>query len=113
VRSVLDAAALLAYLEDAPGAEAVQEALKGGCVISSLALAEVLARVTESGVRPRKLLEKLEAEGLLHQTLEIIPFGFEDVVATAGLDGVALANAASLVLSRRLKLKLLGVDSRV
>jgi PIN domain nuclease of toxin-antitoxin system len=110
---VLDASALSAYLEDAPGAESVQEALKGGCVISALALAEVLARVAESGVRPRKLLEKLEAEGLLHQTLEVVPFSFEDVVATAGLEGEGLANAASLVLSRRLKLKLLGGESVV
>lgn len=76
--------------------------------MSALALSEVLARVKEQGVRPSKLLERLEHEGLLHQTLEIVPFTFEDVVATAGLEGEALANAASLTLARRLKLNLVG-----
>jgi PIN domain nuclease of toxin-antitoxin system len=106
VRKVLDAAALLVFLEDGPGADKVQEALEGGCVMSALGLSEVLARVKEQGVRPSKLLERLEEEGLLHQTLEIVGFAFEDVVATAGLEGTALANAASLALSRRLGLKL-------
>jgi PIN domain nuclease of toxin-antitoxin system len=99
---VLDADALLTFLNDAPGAENVQEALEGGCVMSAVALSEVLARVKEQGVRPDKLLERLEFEGLLHQTLEIVPFTFEDVRATAGLEGDVLAKAASLALSRRL-----------
>jgi ribonuclease VapC len=110
VRKVLDANALLAFLYDGPGAEQVQKALEGGCVMSALALSEVLARVKEQGVRPSKLLERLEEEGLLHQTLEIVPFAFDDVVATAGLEGTALANAASLALSRRLGLKLVALS---
>jgi ribonuclease VapC len=110
VRRVLDANALLVFLEDGPGAEKVQEALEGGCVMSALALSEVLARVKEQGVRPGKLLERLEREGLMHQTLEIVPLTFEDVVATAGLEGAALGNGASLALSRRLGLKLVLLD---
>ncbi len=106
MRKVLDADALLTFLGDAPGAEKVQEALEGGCVMSAFALSEVLARVKERGVRPEKLLERLEAEGLLHQTLEIVPFTFEDVRATEGLEGDVRAKAASLALSRRLGLKL-------
>jgi PIN domain nuclease of toxin-antitoxin system len=110
VRKVLDADALLTFLEDGPGAEKVQEALEGGCVMSALALAEVLARVKEQGVKPEKLLERLESEGLLHQTLEIVPFTFEDVRATAGLEGAVLAKVASTALSRRLGLKLVVLD---
>jgi PIN domain nuclease of toxin-antitoxin system len=110
VKKVLDANAMLTFLEDGPGAEKVQEVLEGGCVMSALALSEVLARAKELGVRPRKLLERLAAEGLLHQTLEIVPFTFEDVVVTAGLEGTALANAASLALSRRLGLNLVLLD---
>jgi hypothetical protein len=55
-------------------------------------------------------LERLEHEGLLHQTLEIVPLTFEDVVATAGLEGAELAKAASLALSRRLGLKMVVLD---
>jgi PIN domain nuclease of toxin-antitoxin system len=110
VRKVLDADALLTFLDDAPGAELVQEALEGCCVMSALALSEVLARVKEQGVRPDKLLERLEAEGLLHQTLEIVPFTFEDVLATAGLEGMILGKAASLALSRRLRLKVILLE---
>jgi PIN domain nuclease of toxin-antitoxin system len=106
VKKVLDAAGLLTFLDDGPGAEKVQEALEGGCVMSALALSEALARVKELGVRPKALLERLEAEGLLHQTLEIAPFTFEDALATAGLAGATLANAASHALSRRLGLKM-------
>jgi PIN domain nuclease of toxin-antitoxin system len=107
---VLDTNAFLAFLEDKSGAEKVQEALEGGCVMSALALSEVLARVKEQGVKPSKLLERLESEGLLHQTLEIVPYTFEDVLGTAGLEGTTLANAASLALSRRLGLKLVLLD---
>jgi PIN domain nuclease of toxin-antitoxin system len=106
VRKVLDAGSLLTFLFDEPGADKVQEALEGGCVMSALALSEVLVRVKEQGFRPGKLLERLEAEGLLHHTLEIVEFTFDDVVATAGLEGTALSNAASLALSRRLGLKM-------
>lgn len=106
MRKVLDAEALLTFLEDAPGAEAVQAALEGGCVMSALALSVVLAQVKEQGVRPDKLLERLEAKGLLHQTLEIAPLTFDEVRATAGLEGAILEKAASLALSRRLKLKI-------
>jgi hypothetical protein len=84
----------------------VQEALEGGCVMSAVALAEVLAQAAKTGVKSRKLLERLEAEGLLHRTLGIVHFTFEDVVAVAGTKGEALAEAASLALSRRSKLQL-------
>jgi hypothetical protein len=47
----------------------------------------------------------LEAESLLHQTLEIVPFTFDNVRATAGLEGDVLAKAASLALSRQLNVK--------
>lgn len=110
MKKVLDANALLTFLEDKPGADKVQEALEAGCVMSALALSEMLARVKEQGVRPSKLLERLEAEGLLHQTLEIMPFTFEDVVTTGGLGGTALGNAASVALSRQLGLKMVVVD---
>jgi PIN domain nuclease of toxin-antitoxin system len=112
VRKVLDVETLLIFLDDAPGAEAVQAALEGGCVMSALSLSLVLARVKDQGLRPVKLLERLESEGLLHQTLEIVEFTFDDVRATAGLEGDALEKAASLALARRLNLKIFVIPAK-
>ena len=52
VSSVLDASALLAYLQDESGAEVVEEALARGSAMSAANWAEVLSKLAEAGQKP-------------------------------------------------------------
>ncbi|MGH8563900.1 MAG: PIN domain-containing protein [Gammaproteobacteria bacterium] len=52
---VLDASALLAYLNEEPGAEAVEEALARAACIGAANWAEVLSKAAENGVDPEVL----------------------------------------------------------
>lgn len=114
--SVLDASALLAYLNDETGAGVVERALEQGCFISSVNLAEVFSKVAELGGKPRVFAGRLEEEGILHQTLKVVPFRFEDTfevatlrVATKSL-GLSLGDRACLALGKRLELPVLTAD---
>jgi ribonuclease VapC len=116
VNSVLDASALLAYLNDETGAEIVEKALEQGCYISSVNLAEVFSKVAELGIQPRTLAQRLEAEGILHQTLIVIDFGFQDILEVATLRpatkslGLSLGDRVCLVLGQRLGLPIFTAD---
>lgn len=105
--SVLTASALLNYLEDGVKAQEVQEALQKGCVMSALSWLEVLRQVSELGIKPDKLIEKLEQQGLLHHSLQIIPFTYEDaVLSVRSKPGKDLA---AHFLAKRLKFKLIAL----
>lgn len=53
VRFVLDASALLAYLNDEPGAERVRQCIEQGqAIMSSVNLAEVLSKCADRGMSP-------------------------------------------------------------
>ena len=80
---VLDASALLALLNDEPGALMVQENLPDA-VISAINLAEVVTRLNLIGMPEKEIHKALEILGL-----EVIPFD-EDLAYIAGL----LATAA-------------------
>jgi ribonuclease VapC len=86
--AVLDASALLAYLNEEPGAEAVEQALAEGACIDAASWAEVLSQVTESGAEPEALISALEARGLLGQTLKVLPWLAEDSLTVAQLYSV-------------------------
>jgi len=60
---VLDASALTALLLDEPGQETVEQHI-AGAAISTVNLAEVLARMSRERISSRILLPKLEALGL-------------------------------------------------
>jgi PIN domain nuclease of toxin-antitoxin system len=114
--AVLDASALLAYLNEEPGAEAVEQALAQKAYISTANWAEVLSQVTESGVEPEELIRALEARGLLGQTLEVLPWLAEDSVTVAKLysvtkaAGLSLGDRSCLALGFRLALPVLTTD---
>lgn len=82
---VLDASALLAYLQDEPGATAVRDALGVGCRMSSVNWAEVLSKVAELGRGALDLATELKDRGLLGQTLRIVPFEERSAPAVADL----------------------------
>jgi ribonuclease VapC len=116
VSSVLDASALLAYLNDEAGADVVEAALEQGCFISSVNLTEVFSTVAELGGKPRVLAERLEGGGILHQTLEVVPYRLEDAfevaalrVATRSLK-LSLGDWVCLALGKRLGVPVLTAE---
>lgn len=113
---VLDASALLAYLNEEPGADAVEAALAEGACIGAANWAEVLSKVAESGAQPEALIEALEARGILGQALAVLPLLPEDGLAIARLRpatkalGLSLGDRACLALGLRLGLPILTTD---
>jgi len=64
--AVLDASALLAYLQGEPGAERVAEVLVIGAAISSVNWAETLTKLAERGQDPEAVATQLRDRGLLN-----------------------------------------------
>lgn len=101
--SVLDASAVLTYLQQEPGYEIVQLALAAGACISAVNLAEVLSKVASKGVDAVLVSERLDALGL-----QIIDFSGEDALLSAQLylktksAGLSLGDRACLALASRL-----------
>lgn len=108
---VLDASALLALLNDEPGAEHVAEAVVAGALISAVNLSEVAAKLSDYGLSAAEIREAL---GSLD--LEIVPFG-EALALGAGLlraatraSGLSLGDRACLALAASLGLPALTAD---
>ena len=115
-KSVLDASALLAYLNEEPGAAVVEQALIDKAIIGTANWAEVLSKVAEVGVAPRDLAAELEQRGLLGQSLKIEPLLPEDSLRIAELrprtrsHGLSLGDRACLALGIRLGLPVITTD---
>lgn len=108
-RTILDASALLAYLNGEEGAETVSDALARGCVISSVNWAEVLSKVEEAGHSARDLVEALKERQLLEIALQIEPFDEADALAAGEWRprskhlGLSLGDRACLALGERFR----------
>lgn len=111
LQCVLDASALLAFLNDEPGGERVESSL-GEAAISSVNLSEVLQKSLARKVDILGLREDLEALGL-----HVTPFGAADAEAAARpwpstrKVRLALGDRACLALAKRLQLPAVTVDS--
>ena len=109
-RVVLDASALLAMLNDEPGADRVAKALPDA-VISAVNLSEVVAKLAEAGMPENEVREALDPLGL-----DVVPFDEELAYAAGELRrstrslGLSLANRACLALGVALKLPVLTAD---
>jgi PIN domain nuclease of toxin-antitoxin system len=96
--SVLDASALLAYLFEEPGADAVAEAIDRA-FISSVNLSEVLTRMARDGRVPAEFAAKVR-----QTNVQIAPFLEKDALAAANLEpvtrpfGLSLGDRACLAL---------------
>jgi ribonuclease VapC len=107
---VLDASALLALLQDEPGAEIVEPLLETA-VISAVNLSEVIQQSIARGVETEGLTEDVEALGVL-----VAEFTREDALIVAGMwlpvrsYGLSLADRACLALAVRLGLQALTTD---
>jgi PIN domain nuclease of toxin-antitoxin system len=110
-QTILDASALLAYLQQEPGFEYVQAALASGARISTVNLAEVLAKVVAGGVAIDAVIVRLAALGLTSE-----PFTDEDARASATIcpitrgSGLSLGDRACLALGLRLAVPVLTGD---
>jgi len=107
---VIDASALLALLNDEPGADVVAEALPGG-VISAVNLSEVIAKLCDAGMPEKAIHQALQPLGI-----EIVPFD-EDQAYQAGLlrtstqdFGISLGDRACLSLAKKLGIDALTAD---
>jgi PIN domain nuclease of toxin-antitoxin system len=103
---LLDASALLAYLQKEPGFEAVREALREGAGISAVNLAEVVGKLKAKGKDPDRILRRLLA------SLEVLPFTLE----AGALDpltrplGLSLGDRACLAAGKVRRLPVLTTD---
>ncbi len=110
--TVLDASALLAYLLDEPGADAVERALTADASIGTVNLAEVLSKLADADQDPAEAMERI---GLL--PLDVIPFDQVLAVETAYLRpltaraGLSLGDRACLALARSRRLNVLTADA--
>ncbi|GGM99570.1 hypothetical protein GCM10007092_11880 [Thermus composti] len=110
-RKLLDASALLAYLQREPGFEAVREALREGAAISAVNLAEVAGKLKARGKDPERIVRRLLAMGL-----EILPFTLEEALEAGALDpltrplGLSLGDRACLAAGRVRGLAVLTAD---
>lgn len=67
---VLDSSALLAYLQDEPGSDAVYEVLEGA-LMSSVNFSETATRIAARGIDPRPVLDDI-----LEFALDVVDFTF-------------------------------------
>lgn len=111
VKAVLDASALLAYLQHEPGSERVEKVLDHAA-ISTVNLAEVLTiALNRRGEAPSVLRPQLLALGIQH-----FDFTEEDSVEVAQLwattrrHGLSLGDRACLALGKRLGAKVLSAE---
>jgi len=107
---VIDASALLALLNDEPGADVVAEALPEG-VISAVNLSEVVAKLCDAGMPEKAIHQALQPLGI-----EIVPFDEEQayqagLLRTSTQDfGVSLGDRACLSLAKKLSIDALTAD---
>jgi len=110
-RSVLDASAVLAYLQREAGHERVGSALADGAAISAVNLAEVYAKAVERGISSEEVRARIKALGLL-----VLKFDEDDALRSAALypkaraAGLSLGDRACLALGQRLGLPVLTAD---
>jgi ribonuclease VapC len=114
--SVLDASALLAYLQGEPGTEAVQAALADGAAISVVNYAEVLSRLADAGEDATVANRRLGDQGLVAGLLDVVEPTLEDAVTVARLRvptrayGLSLGDRFCLATGLRLRWPVLTAD---
>jgi len=115
-RPVLDASALLAYLANEPGADAVADAISAGTTMSTVNLAEALSNIAARNADPAQVTAQLTGRGLIDGAITIEPFDTADAVEVARLRpltnraGLSLGDRACLALARRLSCPVLTAD---
>ncbi len=108
---ILDASALLAFIQQEPGAKHIEEAAKGHVAISTINLAEVVTKLIEGGMSKEEIQSILPA-----LNLTVVPFDEEMAYETANLRastrtlGLSLGDRACLATARIRKASVLTAD---
>jgi ribonuclease VapC len=112
--SVLDASALLAFLQREQGQERVADALTSGSAISAVNVSEVVAKLRDSRAPEATIRQALDA--LIARGLEVIPFD-EPLAFAAGFLrpvtrelGLSLGVRACLALGQNRQAPVLTAD---
>jgi len=111
--SILDASALIPFLHDEPGADAVVDALAATAAVSVVNWAEALSKVAADGDDPQQVANSFQTND---GTLIREPLTDADCLEIARLrpltrtHGLSLADRACLALARRLDLPALTAD---
>lgn len=109
--AVLDASALLALLNSEPGSVLVAEALSAGVLISTVNLAEVVAKLSDYGVPEGEVREALMALGMQVATFgEAAAFGSGSLRRQTKAKGLSLGDRACLALALEQNLPVLTAD---
>jgi ribonuclease VapC len=117
--AVLDASALLAYLQGERGAERVAAAISAGACISAATVAEVLTKRADANDDPRRLAATLIASGLLGSggAIEVVEVALDEAIEMAALRqltrerGLSLGDRACLALAGRRDWEVLTADA--
>ena len=108
--SILDASALIAFLHDEPGSDAVLDAIAQTAAASVVNWAETLSKIAADGEDPQQVAAAFE------ETLILEPLTETDCLEVARLRpltktrGLSLADRACLALARRLEIPVLTAD---
>lgn len=114
--AVLDASALLAHINEEPGASVVREAMANGAAISVVNWIEVLSKLAERGEDPELASAEMTKADLMETVVMIEPITAEDAIEAARLrpltktKGLSLADRTCLALGRRLSAPVLTAD---
>lgn len=101
---MLDASAVLAYLQREPGYEVVQKVMAEGAWMSTVNLVEVLSKVAARGIDAELVRVRLSALGL-----QMVHFNDDDALLSTQLylgtkaAGLSLGDRACLALALRLR----------
>ena len=112
----LDASALLALLQNEPGAQVVEDAIADGATISTVNLAEALSTMARKGADPATALATMTERGVIGGAITVEPFTLADAVEAARLRpltakaGLSLGDRSCLALARRLGTAALTAD---
>lgn len=115
--AILDASALLAYLRDESGADAVADEIATGAAISTVNLGEVLSRVADRGADPARVARQMTDRGLLDGAITVEPFTVADAVEVARLrpltrdHGLSLGDRACVALAKRFDAPVVTADT--
>lgn len=113
---ILDASALLAFLQGESGGERVADALARPAAISVINYAEALGKLAENGETAEGLARRFEMEGLIGGVLEVEAVLAEDAPVIAALRrstrhlGLSLGDRACLSLALRLRVPVMTAD---
>jgi ribonuclease VapC len=114
--AVLDASALLAYIQGEAGREIVGAAFFSGAVINAVNYAEVLSRLADRGADAATAHLRLQQQGLIGDILDVVPLHEDDAVVIARLrpltrvQGLSLGDRACLATGLRLGRPVITAD---